>query len=56
MLNSPSNNQSVASQSVSLNTTVQDSNVKQVSLYLDGTLNEVNTSGINATYVREKSC
>ncbi len=55
-LNSPPNNYVSSSSSIIFNVTVTDQiKVDNVSIYLDGVLNETNSSGINGTYLFSKS-
>ncbi len=55
-LNSPMNDTNSSSRTFNFNATIYDDlNVTNVSLYLDGALNETNSSGVNGTYVFTKT-
>jgi hypothetical protein len=55
-LNSPIDNYNSSSQTITFNITVTDKQkVENVSLYLDGVLNETNSSNVNGTYIFIKS-
>lgn len=54
-LNSPINYYNSSNQAINFNTSVTStSGIQNVSLYIDGILNETNTSGINGTYLFTK--
>lgn len=54
-LNSPINYYNSSNQAINFNTSVTSpSGIQNVSLYIDGILNETNTSGINGTYIFTK--
>ncbi len=55
-LNAPVDTFNSTSQSITFNATVVDSNgVQNVTLFIDGTLNETNSSGVNGTYIFERN-
>ena len=57
LLNSPIDYYNSSSESITFNVTVTEDNeiVKNVSLYLDGVLNETNSSEVNGTYIFTKT-
>ena len=55
VLNSPANDTTQTTSLITLNTTVTDNaQVDNVTLYIDGVLNETNSSGFNGTYIFTK--
>ena len=55
-LNAPVDTFNSTSQSITFNATVVDnSGVQNVTLFIDGTLNETNSSGVNGTYIFERN-